>query len=53
MAFRSRLPQTVELEVVGQTQEGYGVGNTVGRECVVKGALPGEVVSARVVGKRK
>jgi tRNA/tmRNA/rRNA uracil-C5-methylase (TrmA/RlmC/RlmD family) len=25
----------------------------VGRKCVVKGALPGEVVSARVLGKRK
>ena len=50
---RRRSPRTVEVEVLGQTEDGYGFGMAVGRKCVVKGALPGEVVSARVLGKRK
>ncbi len=53
MSSRRRLPRTIELEVLGQTEDGYGFGTAVGRQCVVKGALPGEVVCARVLGKRK
>ena len=53
MRSRRRLPRTVEVEVVGQTDEGYGFGTAAGRMCVVKGALPGEMISACVLGKRK
>ena len=53
MGSRKRLPRTVELEVLGQTADGLGFGVAVGRKCVVKGALPGETVSARVLGRRK
>ena len=53
MVSRKRLPPTVELDVIGQTADGLGSGVAVGRKCIVKGALPGEKVSARVLGKRK
>ena len=53
MPSRRRLPRTVELEVLGQTEDGFGFGLAVGSKYVVKGALPGEVVSARVLGRRK
>ncbi len=53
MSSRRRLPRTVEVEVVGQTDVGYGFGTAAGRMCVVKGALPGELVSATVLGRRK
>ena len=51
MASRKRLPRTVELDVVGQAADGLGSGVAAGRKCIVKGALPGEKVSARVYNR--
>jgi len=43
----------IEMEIVGFTAEGAGVGRYQGMAVFVPGALPGETVAARVVAIRK
>ena len=56
-AWRAEIPvreqQTYEVDIVGLTHEGEGVGRIDGFTLFVRGALPGERVVARVVGVKK
>jgi len=50
---RRRLPSHLQLAIDGLDQDGHGIATHGTRKVRVKAGLPGETVSARVVGRRK